>query len=554
MFYSYTPNITFTGDNGSYPIALHQVGSFLPAKISGPLRPSQTQVNVSGPERFTVRFGSVENLTFNETGLPLSAGWSVRVAGPVGGGGIVPASIEKQVWSGGGFTPAMAYDDRLGEVFLGGYLHGSLGAVDVVNASTGEMLTEVPLALGPASSLSYLRGLDQVIAAGGPHSSYVAWLSGVTDKVVHTLTLGGPVMSVAFDSQPGDLAAGDLLVVNSTWGLVPNPFHLTVINATNYSIVAEIPISPSSGAIYAPGIDRIFFTESGGIGSWYGTNLSNATFTPLTNISSVLYDPGKGSLFVSQVNLSGGYVTVLNASNGTPVTTIPLFAGSTYLGLAYLPSRGEVVVADPFNGILAVLNDTKNVYVTSFAGYQGVSVLAYFGSPNQVLGLAPAGELYLAGVGAGERLLLLNNSGLSDSGTQITFQVPVGAALQFTVTTSSPLLRWMPRHGSLVVPDRNISRTVRFSLITALISFRESGLPPSTIWSVAITSGSTYPLEFPQTVYRNSSLGPIRFRLPVGVYNYTVSDFGPSIPVVPTGNVTVITAPVPGQVVVVSFT
>ncbi len=87
-----TTTVTLLLPSGALPFHVVSSAGFGLARVIGPGTPSQTQINVSGPSTYTLRFGLNETLYFNESAVPgyqlyPGASWSVSLHPVPGRGG-----------------------------------------------------------------------------------------------------------------------------------------------------------------------------------------------------------------------------------------------------------------------------------------------------------------------------------------------------------------------------------------------------------------------------------------------------------------------------------
>ncbi|HTT16854.1 MAG TPA: hypothetical protein VMH49_05815, partial [Thermoplasmata archaeon] len=114
----------------------------------------------------------------------------------------------------------------------------------------------------------------------------------------------------------------------------------------------------------------------------------------------VAYDPSRGELFVA--DWASDTVTVLGASNGTVLATVPVGTGP--VALAYASASGEVFVANQFSNDVSILSDATNSLVTTVDVGVAPSAIAY--DPARA-------ELFVANNGSGNVSVLSATSGAS---------------------------------------------------------------------------------------------------------------------------------------------
>ena len=97
------------------------------------------------------------------------------------------------------------------------------------------------------------------------------------------------------------------------------------------------------------------------------------------------------------------------------------------------------------------------------------------------------------------------------SGSSYTLMLSNGT-YSYTIAISDRIYRPAQSSGSVAVYGKSISQSVVFSPVKYTITFKESGLPSGTSWSVNL-NGTTL----------SSTTNTIIFSMPNGTYSYTVS-------------------------------
>lgn len=131
-------------------------------------------------------------------------------------------------------------------------------------------------------------------------------------------------------------------------------------------------------------------------------------------------------------------------------------------------------------------------------------------------------------------------SNTSSNGTSvISFVAPQGAKFRYVVS-APPVYKATPARGTLVLRPFATSVSIQFRFVARLVVFRETGLPSGTVWNVTVGSGG--PNGFPEPFTGHGLVGthPVRFELPNGTYNYTVSDFARLHPHLSASSLTVV--------------
>ncbi len=79
--------IAFSVPTGQLAYSVTPPAGYGVARVTGPLSPTQTSLNITGATTIRVVFAPLENLTFSETGLPATTLWGVELRPAVASGG-----------------------------------------------------------------------------------------------------------------------------------------------------------------------------------------------------------------------------------------------------------------------------------------------------------------------------------------------------------------------------------------------------------------------------------------------------------------------------------
>jgi YVTN family beta-propeller protein len=186
-------------------------------------------------------------------------------------------------------------------------------------------------------------------------SSYggtVAVINATTNRVTAVVTVQVGAEGLAYDGGKGEVFVADSTTQN-----------VSVINDTNNTVVATIPIAPAAGT----------------------------TGTP----TGVVYDSAKGEIFVTDpdsnlsTNSPDSRVSVINDTNDAVVAAIPV-NGTYPEGIACNPGVDEIYVqgaptSDLEGGMLLVISDRENaVLLTVTHGADFASGIAYASEENEI--------------------------------------------------------------------------------------------------------------------------------------------------------------------------
>ncbi len=113
------------------------------------------------------------------------------------------------------------------------------------------------------------------------------------------------------------------------------------------------------------------------------------------------------------------------------------------------------------------------------------------------------------------------------------YQVGVGAFQFYRPTAGS--------HGHFGVPAHALSKSVRFSLLTSKVVFREFGLPSTGVWTLTLTG--------PEDLTLNHTGSAIALHLIYGIYTFNVTSSVPGYyPPLPSNGTLFVTPPTPASV------
>jgi YVTN family beta-propeller protein len=233
---------------------------------------------------------------------------------------------------------------------------------------------------------------------------------------------GGHLTSLGFGSRPGGevragFAAGGLPVplgppvtpppvlrVSSTLVLVNN----TVVPG-NFPAVNGGP----AGIAFDSGKSELFVAEQGPAGGVVVVNDTSdmvvAAIPTGQSPFSVVYDRGRGEMFVTNAVSPTGTVDVINDTSNEVVATIP--AGNDSLGAAYDNRTGEVFVANVDSNTVSVISDSINSVVAT---------IPLRGGPSGVAFDSRLGEIFVTNTGSNDV------SVISDSTNSVIATIPVG--------------------------------------------------------------------------------------------------------------------------------
>jgi len=280
------------------------------------------------------------------------------------GAGTMPAALVASTIPVGSDPTDVVYDSGRGEVFV---MNAVSNTVSVINDTTDLVVASITVGGIPQAAV-YDSGKGEVFIENGSSNGgypYLSVISDATDTVTTTVYLEGS----GADAMAYDRAAGEIVLCVPEVGVVG-------MNDTTYA-----------------------FTSLGGGDSAVG----------------VAVDPALSEIFVTNYG-AAGTVSVIGASSGTAVATIPV--GSNPIGVAYDSAKAEVFVANSGTYTLSVISTATNKVVAN------VTVGAAYQTPT------PTGVAYDGAIG---ELFVTNNEAndvaiVSDTTDTVTATLGVGSS------------------------------------------------------------------------------------------------------------------------------
>ncbi len=451
-------------------------------------------------------------------------------------------------------TPAVAF----GDVFLG----DSAGTLWAMNATSGASVWNFSAGAGITTS--------PVVSAN--HLVYFATTTGLVEAV--NATTGALVWSASVGSAGVDglvLADGQLIVENASNALTsfqsyPITFvesglatganwSVTLNGSTEYSKTASITFSRPPGT-YPYTVDSV---------AGYSSDPVSGT----ENVSS--------SGVTQYVNFTRAYPVTFVASGLSPGTNWTVTAGSppvaktntttvrSHGGLVFLEPQGPLtfaITAPSGYGVAKVTGpaSANATQTTASVATVPLNLVVTFG-PLEILyfneSALPQFRAYSGAVWSVALTPSLSHGGppsqsAHTNGTSITFLVPHGATYHYYILTPGSEYKAAPSFGTVGIPEHYLGKIVKFTLLVKSIVFHETGLTSHQSWTVTLTSGTSPAITFPLSGTSTAG-GLIKFKLPVGTYNYTITATDAQTPSPSPGSFSVLTAPSPAQTITISF-
>ncbi|MGB6501368.1 MAG: hypothetical protein WBG19_08230 [Thermoplasmata archaeon] len=300
-------------------------------------------------------------------------------------------------------------------------------------------------------------------------SNLVAVVSDITDHVV-TMVPDDHAYTAVYDHGQGEV-----------WTSSSGPPGITVINDTTNTVVANFTLPGGegpNGMAYDPVQGEIFVgcSEGGGINNV--TIINDTTFDVVGAIPhvgyvpwSLVYDRGKGEVFVSSMEGTDEQenLTVINATTDAIVTTINL--GATAFGMVYDSGKGEIFTANYGSPNVSVISDADNKIMTVIPTSTFSWSVAYDAADDEIfLGTFndnPEGVTVISDV----------------TNTPVDSIYPLGFCP--TALAYDPVARELFSADS---GDGFLAISTPETPAHYAVTFSESGLPPTTSWSVTFNS------------------------------------------------------------------
>jgi YVTN family beta-propeller protein len=377
----------------------------------------------------------------------------------------------------------VAYDRGKGEIFTSDSA-GGVG-LSVINDTTYTVVKTIPLPGVEPTGMAYDPAKGEIFV-GNELGSNVTIVSDTSDTIVGVIPNVGEIpWSLVYDR-----AKGEIFVANDGTGI--SGTNVTVINDTTDAVVTKVHIgtNPLGELVYDSGKGEIFVPN---YGSRNVSVISDATNTVVATVTTdtfawgAAYDPTADEIFVG--NFNGAFENITVISDITDKTVGSIYpVGESASSLAFDPTTGDLYAGDSVDGTVAVIAPVSGPvrYPVTFTES----------------GLPPTTSWSVT----------FNSTVNSSTTTTIGF-TSIDGSYSFSVG-SVPGYTASPASGPLTVSGGPASQAILFTAKpppSYLVTFRESGLPSSTYWTVdlVLTPLSGY----------TSSLAVSRAN---GTYNFTV--------------------------------
>ncbi len=383
----------------------------------------------------------------------------------------------------------LAYDSTAKRIFV-----GIDGNVSVVSVASNKTIATFPVLRNP-DGLAFDPVNNDLYVSDYVWNN-VSVVKASTYRVVANALLGSSPYNMAFDPVNGDLYVTDLL-----------SSQLIVVNGTTNQVVGFVALDTTPyGIAYDPVTNSIYVDD------YYAGNVSIVNTTRNAVVGylpagvepwGIAYDGANHDLYVT--NPGSDNVTVLNPATKKVVTALNLTTAPG--AIAYDPKSSTIFVGEYDVGNVSVFNAKSNALIRNsttgnevytiavdpgtgraFVGNYGSDNVTVLGPKGQELGLSVAagvgvfgsvydpqnGDVYVVSFDS-DLVTVINSTTASGVGGYSTGTGPVAAAVD-------------PVSGTVYVADYDSDSLTllspTFRVATYSVTFKETGLPSGTDWSV----------------------------------------------------------------------
>ncbi len=409
----------------------------------------------------------------------------------------------------------MAYDSANGDLYIGDLLSSQL---IVVNGSTNRVVGHVPLDTTPYGIAYDPQTKDLYV--DDYYTGNVSIVDPAKASIVGYLPAGTETWGIAYDADDHDL-----YVTN------PGSDNITVLDPLTRSVVTSLNFTTPPGAIaYDPHSKVLFVGEynTGNVSVLNAkTNALIRNSTSGSEVYTIAVDPGTGDAFVG--NYASDNVTILGPKGQELDRSVS--AGVGVFGSAYDPADGDVYVVSFYSDLVTVINSTSGMGVGGYTvGTGPVAVAADPGTGTVFVANYDSDSLTLlsptfrvstynvtfeaSGLTTGTPWSVrLDGVGRSSTSANLSYEEPNGSLQPYSIG-EVPGFSVAPEFGTVTIAGGSIVVVVVFTPLPPeySVTFRESGLPPGTVWSVTLGA---------DTLFTNGT--SLAFRAANGTYAYSVA-------------------------------
>jgi len=400
--------------------------------------------------------------------------------------------------AGAGTGPTgVAYDPPMGELFVTNY--GS-DTVSVISDATDTVVATVPVGSSPYAVVFDSASREVFVANLG--SNNVSVISDASNRVVATVPVGADPYGLAFDT-----AMDQVYVANS------GSDNVSIISDATNRVVATVPVGVTPyGLAFDPNKREVFVSN---VHSDNVTIISDTTTAVIGMVSvgggprGLAYDPQDQLVFAADSATDN--VTVISGATNGVVGTVQVATFPN--GVGYDPVQHKVFVTNMLSASVSVISIGKTSIESSgtsfgFSGpdgtYSYVVGVAFSGGKAYS---APPGAFQVSGSSEEETLAFAPvhpvtfkekglplttewwvniTGGVSENTTATSLKVWLAPG-QYVYTVASANKNYMGKAGTLTVKAGAASKSVKFALVTFVVTITESGLPSGAKWCILIT-------------------------------------------------------------------
>ena len=270
----------------------------------------------------------------------------------------------------------VAYDSTNGNLYV---TQADSSIVSVVSGSTNSLITTVSVGGNPQGIIFDSSNRDIYVADYS--SGTVSVISGSNNSVIATVTVGAQPYGLAFDSTIGDIYVGNGGTCSES-GCSEHPGFVSVISGSSNKVIANVNAGDNPTSITFDSANQDVYVITSGENPIVSiihtlTNTAIAQWDFGGNPRGIFFNPSNEEFYFIMTNPN--MVVVVNAPSDPVVATVPV--GSVYGDYLY-------TIFDPANGNIYV----TNAHYASGVGYSGM-VLVISGSTNTVIANVSVGKV-----------------------------------------------------------------------------------------------------------------------------------------------------------------
>ncbi|MHB1435538.1 MAG: YncE family protein [Thermoplasmata archaeon] len=422
----------------------------------------------------------------------------MKLLGPAAEGTVrvegVPGQILASGWAGGASPSAVAFDPKLGALFVTDRANDS---VTILNVSTGRIEGSVRVGDRP-EAIVYLAAQGRLVVANSGSDNLTVLNANDGAPLGSPIPVGSSPRALLWDPSAGLLVVADyggsnLTLVNLSLGrpvgslpvgldpvalaLDPSTGRVFTVNVGSGNVTGVNPSAPTVPAINVPvGADPHSIAFDPATQQFWITDFGNGNLTLLNGTTPALapvtlpigaypdqltFDPVNGYLYLT-VGVARRVVAIDGISH--EVVASDLLPSESVAFVTYLPGNGNLAAVDSTGGTVALINGLGPL-TALFATYLYPVSFVSVGRPTGV-----------------PFVLDLNTSSYASVGSNLTVELGNGS-YAFRV---EPIPGWSvaPAGGTVTVNGSGESVVLTFSRVTYAVTVDEVGLPNGTLWGV----------------------------------------------------------------------